>query len=63
MIKNYEMGEHINSSDREIKCEICKKLIPIDSEIVVTSFGGHADPVYGFSCSNCVNKANRNAGF
>ncbi len=60
--KLYEIGNHIYSTEI-CKCEMCNKEIPIDSEIVVTSFGGYANPAFGFSCRNCIDRANRKAGF
>lgn len=60
-MNRYEIGDHFYSVV-ECSCEMCNKSIPIDSEIVVTSFGGYANPVFGFSCINCVDRANRKAG-
>lgn len=59
-MRTYEIGEHFYSEDICV-CEMCYKNIPIDSEIVVTSFGVVTDS-FGFSCAPCVNRANRKAG-
>lgn len=58
----YEIGQHLYSTE-VCKCESCSKEIPIDSEIVVTSYGGFANPVYGFTCIKCVDRSNHLAGF
>lgn len=59
---SFEIGEHFYSTEI-CTCEMCNKELPIDSEIVVTSYGGFNDPSYKFSCIKCVNRANRKAAF